>query len=325
MNSTKSVIVYLARSSEEDVRDLCRSLTLLKKNFLRRFPYPVVVFVETSFRETWKKELREGSKVNCRFETIEFCLPDFLDSAAIPEYVLQPKFKIGYRHMCRFFSGKIYDEPSLQGYKWYWRLDTDSFLLGKVKYDVFQLMEQKGCVYGYSAMSRDEPLVSAGLWELTKDYIEKRGIQPTFVYDYVPNGVWDRSYYYTNFEISSFEFWRSKPARDYFNHVDRSGGIYQHRWGDTLIHTMTVGMFLPKAQTHRFTDIYYDHQGAQNKPPDKIPYVRNFLKKVLRMSGKPGGKIKRLLLRIAEILAPPPPDNFFKKIGRKFYKIGHKH
>src|SRR3989344_3280370 len=280
MSLTKAVIVYLARSAEADVRDLCRSLTLLKKNFLNRFPYPVVVFVEPSFRETWKEEVKKKSGVACRFETVEFRIPNFLNPRTVPDFVYHPKFTVGYRHMCRFFSGTIYNEPALKGYRWYWRLDTDSFILGRVPYDVFKFMEKNQYVYGYIVMSRDEPTVTVGLWELTRRYLEDHNIKPTFIHDFVKDGVWDLSYYYTNFEISSLDFWRSAPVRDYFDHVDRSGGIYKHRWGDTLIHTMAVSMFLEKNKTHRFTDIYYDHQGPFNEPKRPVNYLRKVMRKI---------------------------------------------
>ena len=109
----KGVIVYLARSAEADVADLEKSLKLLRKNFLRRFSYPVIVFIEESFKPEWKQRLLETTRVKCRFETIRFEIPSFLAGEKFPEYVLEPKFKMGYRHMCRFFSGAIYREPAL--------------------------------------------------------------------------------------------------------------------------------------------------------------------------------------------------------------------
>ena len=141
-------------------------------------------------------------------------------------------------------------------------------------------MEKNQYVYGYIVMSRDEPTVTVGLWELTRRYLEDHNIKPTFIHDFVKDGVWDLSYYYTNFEISSLDFWRSAPVRDYFDHVDRSGGIYKHRWGDTLIHTMAVSMFLEKNKTHRFTDIYYDHQGPFNEPKRPVNYLRKVMRKI---------------------------------------------
>lgn len=329
MSRPKAVVVYLARSTQQDAADLSRSLKLLKKNFLNRFRYPVVVFIEPSFKGEWKNEVLRNSGVDCRFETIEFSVPSFLNAQAIPEYVFHPKFTLGYRHMCRFFSGAMYLEPALKDYQWYWRLDTDSFVLGKVKYDVFEFMQKNGCIYGYNVMSKDEPAVSVGLWELTRRYIKDRSIRPTYLNEFIQDGEWDRSYYYTNFEISSMDFWRSQPVKDYFDYVDRSGGIYRYRWGDTLIHTMALGMFLDKSKTHRFTDIYYDHQGEFNVPEDRWVHFKLFCRKVRQKLmnvfwAAPNAFGRRCLDRIESILFPPPPDTFFKKVGRNLRKIGLK-
>ena len=36
------------------------------------------------------------------------------------------EYKIGYRHMCQLFFSEIFSY--IQGYDWYMRLDTDSFI-----------------------------------------------------------------------------------------------------------------------------------------------------------------------------------------------------
>ena len=321
MNKPQAAIVYLSRSAEQDVSDLTRSLACLKKNFLKKFPYPVIVFVERDFKDEWKKQIVKKSGVAPRFETVDFRVPDFLDPQTIPEWVYHPKFNLGYRHMCRFFSGTIYLEPALKDYRWYWRLDTDAFLLERIRYDIFESMEKDGCVYGYNIMSKDEETVSRGLWELTQQYLKERGIRPKFIDDFLENGVWDRSYYYTNFEISSLDFWRSAPVRDYFDYVDRSGGIYRHRWGDALVHTLTVSIFLEKNQTRRFP-VYYDHQGPHNAPvrkPSLFEKICTRLKKI-RVTGPLDflRKVRKVLERLRHVTGP---KDFFRKAGRRLRKI----
>lgn len=46
----------------------------------------------------------------------------------------------------------------------------------------------------------------------------------------------------------------------YFDYLDKLGGIYIYRWGDHVIHTLGIAMFMPENQTHRFRDIAYRHQ-----------------------------------------------------------------
>ena len=33
----------------------------------------------------------------------------------------------------------------------------------------------------------------------------------------------------------------------FIEHMDQSGGIYYHRWGDAELHTLTVALFMPGA------------------------------------------------------------------------------
>jgi hypothetical protein len=48
-------------------------------------------------------------------------------------------------------------------------------------------------------------------------------------------GEWDRSYYYTNFEIGDLRFFRSEAYQSYFRYLDALGGFYYYRWGTPQI------------------------------------------------------------------------------------------
>lgn len=260
----KAVVVYLARSKPKDIAELKLSLSLLDVNFNDKFKYPVIIFHE-DINENLMKKIREATRSKVQFEKVRFEIPDFLNKEKIPEfiYVDGDCFSIGYRHMCRFFSGIIFQHPALKEYDYYWRLDTDSFLLDKINYDVFQFMQERDLEYGYIDIFKDEP-ASKGLWDTTKKYIEDNNIKPKFLHKFMSNGVWDRSYYYTNFEISKLDFWRSDEFISFFNYLDRSGGIYKYRWGDHVIHLLAVSMFVSEDHVHKFSDIAYQHQGFIN-------------------------------------------------------------
>lgn len=210
--------------------------------------------------------MRKATNSSLQFEKIGFELPYFLNLDEIPEFVYIDgfQFPIGYRHMCRFMSSLLFQHPSLKNYSYVWRLDTDSFILDGINYDVFRFMKDNHYLYGYITIQKDLPAAVEGLWDITKKYIEENNIAPTFLHKFTHDGVWDRSYYYTNFEISSLDFWRSDEFLDYFNYLDRSGGIYKHRWGDHVIHLLAVSMFMPEDKVHEFSDIPYQHQGFIN-------------------------------------------------------------
>lgn len=260
----KAAIIYLSGSTPQDIADLKLSLSHLDINFNNQFKYPVIIFHE-DFGESRMQEIQKATHSNLQFEKVEFKIPDFVDRTEIPESY-PPPFTMGWRHMCRFFAGIVSHHPSLKGYDWYWRLDTDSFLLGKINYDVFRFMQEHNYKYGYIAILTDPPEVVSGLWDFTKKYIEENKIQPTFLNKFTPNGIWNRQYYYTNFEITRLDFWRSEKFMKYFNYLDRTGGIYKYRWGDHVMHTLAISTFIPEKQVHKFSDIAYKHQGFVNQP-----------------------------------------------------------
>lgn len=255
-STPRGVIVYLSR--ECDVPDLRLSLSLLERHFLRRYPYPIIIFHE-GLTPASQETLLAATTAPLSFQQIEFQLPAAAKGQAIPVRS-KTGHGIGYRHMCRFFSGEIYHHPALSDFEYYWRLDTDSYILGQIKYDVFSFMRKEGLIYGYLDIFRDEPAVIEGLGALTQEYARDNRLQTPTLNAAFHSGTYDGSAYYTNFEISEINFWRSKQYQDYFTRIDQSLGIYLHRWGDAPIHFLGVSMLLNPSRVHRFTNIPYKHQ-----------------------------------------------------------------
>lgn len=256
----KGVIVYLSRSTAGDLANLKRSLRLLDRHFNRRFGYPVLVFHEDFTAETMAR-IRGWTRAPLEFPQVSFALPAHIDAAQVPPRFLGI-FGIGYRHMCRFFAGPIFQHPALQDYDWYWRLDTDSFLLQRVGYDVFAAMAAADCDYGYLAVQKEFPEVVVGLWDATLDYVHRRGLPRERLAPLCDAaGNWNLDFYYNNFEIVRLSFGRSAAYQDFFAHLDRAGGIYCQRWGDAPIRTLAVALLVPPARRRSFADLGYAHAG----------------------------------------------------------------
>ena len=256
----KATIVYLTRSTESDIRDLKKSLKLLDLHYNDQFHYPVLIFHE-DLSNGLKAELQNATRSALTFAELHFELPAFLKKSEVPEKILG-RFNVGYRHMCRFFAGLIFEHPALAGFDWYWRLDTDSFLRGNVAYDVFQFMEAGDLWYGYIVMLEEKPEVVNGLWSAAKNYMKDAKLVPLAMEQLTSvAGAWNYLYYYNNFEICKLEFGRSRAYQEFFRYLDHLGGIYKFRWGDAPIRTIAVSMLVPKAKVHRFTDIPYSHAG----------------------------------------------------------------
>ena len=164
-------------------------------------------------------------------------------------------------------------------YDYYMRLDSDSYLCEPVDGDIFVKFHNKGCQYGYSALTQDSEKVTVGLYDTVKKWIqlnqpavESKLINPTrlryFAEDWAYLGsvngkheVWKQEerrngqarsgkysnrMYETNFEISSFAPWRTKQWRSLmrFLETNEMNGFYKKRWGDAPIHAIGVPLLL---------------------------------------------------------------------------------
>jgi len=178
---------------------------------------------------------------------------------------------IGYRHMCRFFSGQIFKREKLKEYRYAWRLDADAVYFCNITYDPFEYMRTKGLKYGWNILNYEEPIISSKtLWNSIKKYID--GLDnPDLYYDRLNSrmtiyGTYDRCHYWNNFEIMDLDFFRGDQYSEYFNFLDKEEGFYLYRWGDALVRTLGVQMLLEPHQIHRFNDIGYYHQGICINP-----------------------------------------------------------
>lgn len=249
----KAVIIYLSRS--QDLNDLLKSVKLLYRNFNNKYNYPVIIFNDDFSSNEKNKVIKINP--NIKFENLKFELPPWINL----NKPFKTKWSVSYRHMCRFFGGEIYKLSIMKNYDWYWRLDSDSFIYSEIKYDIFKFMEKEGYVYGYiGKILKDGPHLVEGLWDLTKEYIQNKNIKPKFLNNYLDSrGIYDNSLYYTNFEISKLDFWKSNEYMDYYNCIDYNGGIFYNRWGDHIIHFLALSMFIDKKKIHCFKDIDYSH------------------------------------------------------------------
>jgi alpha 1,2-mannosyltransferase len=212
-----------------DVENFKKSLESLSRSKALS-KYPIYAFYE----DTLSKEIRQqiSEVYDVRFSLVEFVLPKYP-----PEIQCQIKedfyvdvtpypFTMGYRHMCRFFSGEIFKRWELADYDYALRLDTDSFLLEPIN-DVFEAMADEKAVYGYRMENGDHPTCYAGFYDTFKEAVESLG----FVY-HPPDEI--GKVYYSNWEVFDLRFFRSELHTRVYKHIDMSGGIFIHRWGDHI-------------------------------------------------------------------------------------------
>lgn len=252
-------ILYLVRSSEEDLNDFNKSLSLLETNLI---PFTgevdLVVFCEESFEE-YKSKVE--TQLNIKYQLIEFDIPDYSKEIVdnIPEFFPHPThgngpvswghpgFSMGYRHMCRFFSGEMYKFDILKQYDYYLRLDTDSFIHTPLNYDIFEWAKNNDCYYGFiaPAVQQDNEKVVEGLWD--------------YVNDAYPNNIPDRLMFYTNFELGKISWFLTSEYMNFYNYIDKCGGIYTKRWGDAPIKFLGINLFMNQKNIIPVQGFTYQH------------------------------------------------------------------
>ncbi|KAK9462370.1 nucleotide-diphospho-sugar transferase [Lipomyces oligophaga] len=223
-----------------------------------------------------------------------------------------------YHRMCRFYSGKFFKHPLLAKYDWYWRVEPDVKYFCDLTYDPFVYMQQHNKVYGFtiiikelidtvpnlfryaSGFMRSHNITSKGMWEVfLENEMVDQGVtttaetktqsvedeyvipEPEEIDPEAMNGEkYNLCHFWSNFEIASLNFFRSKEYEEFFEFLDRSGGFWHERWGDAPVHSLAAGVFLAPEQVHYFRDIGYRHTTIQHCPGNapmkqlpRTPYI----------------------------------------------------
>ena len=280
---SKNCILYLVRTSQDDLDMLNRSLGLVEAHVLSSLKEKtdIILFHEKSFDSTYKEKVKNVINGNILFQELEFKIPFFSKEIndSIPEFYphpthakggphgethlkqhgfYHPGFSMGYRHMCRFFSGWLYDQPIIKNYEYYLRLDTDSFILSQVPYDIFEWMKQNQCEYGFiqQAVQQDNPKVVEGLWKTVENWLAANAKQTFKSISEIPDG----RMFYTNFELGKVSsFTVGSPYYEFYNFIDASAGIYTKRWGDAPIKFLGVNLFLTPEKIKAVSGFIYQH------------------------------------------------------------------
>ena len=244
-------VVYLAATGREE--ELNQSLGLIYKNFLPTNPCSVIVYHESDFD-------KNKIKFNVQFNLVNLSIPDYsqeiLDKIPVKfrEGFYDEK-TIGYRSMCRFFAGEFYRR--IADFDYYLRLDSDSFILDPVIYNLFQKISEGNFQYGYlqNSIFSDEPWVIEGLYALVGNWIKECKIPVLKPISEIPEGF----AYYNNFEVGCVNWFLTSRYLDMYRVVEKTGNIYQKRWGDAPIRGLGTQLFMEDQHKLAITGIHYRH------------------------------------------------------------------
>jgi mannosyltransferase len=280
--------VSLVRNSE--LNEIVRSMTQIEARFNNRFNYPWTFFNDQEFTSTFKERVSQATNANCTFIKIEpedWLEPEWIDQEKARNLNIQMKEVDdvqyaevpSYHRMCRWNSGKFFENPAMDQYKYYWRVEPKTEYYCDIDYDVFAFMEQHDKDYGFVINLYDSPQSIRTLWPTSleffqehESYIHENNALQWLVQDQRASdhnnvtGGYSTCHFWSNFEIGNLDFFRSQKYKDYFNHLDKNGGFFYERWGDAPVHSIGLAMMTDKSRIHWFKDIGYKHPPYFNCP-----------------------------------------------------------
>jgi alpha 1,2-mannosyltransferase len=149
----------------------------------------------------------------------------------VPKYLVThngtQRWPLGYRHMCRFWSGGFLADDIIKNCDYVWRMDSDAFINKQISYDVFLNMIDNNIDYCYSNICQDDPEVCEGLNDLSMQHFHTNAWAPYLMYT-------------THVEIISIKRFSCIDYMSYFNAIDETIGFYLKRWGDAPIRYIAV-------------------------------------------------------------------------------------
>jgi hypothetical protein len=249
----RGVLHYLTSDSETDITELVNSLGRLFQFFLvpAQLEYPVVVFHDgLSHANRVRIASVAGAENRVWFAYVE-------NFSTVPEWIKKDdrwrrrlddvRWSLGYRGMCRFRSGPLFDEPVLSKFEYAMTLDTDGYLPDIVVDDPIKMLHDSQGIYGYSHILDDQPAAVEHFFDHVLMYVRDRDaamLHTEGMQSFMSEGKWNMRLYMNDIEVVKLDWFRGGKYREFFNYLDAYGGWWLHRWGDHAVRTFAVGMWL---------------------------------------------------------------------------------
>ena len=269
MNAT---FVTLARNS--DVWDIARSIRQVEDRFNRRYNYDWVFLNDKEFDDTFKNvtsSLVSGKTHYGLIAEEHWSFPSWIDqdkAKKVREDMAERKIiygdSVSYRHMCRFESGFFFRQPLMMNYDYYWRVEPSIELFCDVHYDPFRVIHESGKKYSFVLSLYEYAETIPTLWDSTKKFMQNHPehIAKDNSMEFLSDDggeTYNKCHFWSNFEVGSLNWLRSKAYIDFFESLDQDGGFFYERWGDAPVHSIAAGLLLNKSEIHFFNDIAYYH------------------------------------------------------------------
>jgi len=265
----KAALMTFVRNDQIDrIRFTVRSL---EDSFNRDRGYPYIILSDQELSDEFKEKVAALTKATVLFPGI----PD--DLWGYPDHTDQNKAAKAredmsgiifggsedYRFQSRFMAGPVFDHPALKELDYYWRFEAGSEYLCPLDFDPFQYMHDndKKVTFSISLFEYNETIPN--IWPNVKEFMDANGElvavgkskDGALNFIKTEEGGYNLCHFWSNFQIASLAFFRSKAYKAFFDHMDRANGIFYERWGDPIIHTIAAVLLLRKDEIHHWEDI----------------------------------------------------------------------
>ncbi|KAJ5152160.1 hypothetical protein N7492_010455 [Penicillium capsulatum] len=277
-----ATFVTLARNS--DLWEITKSIRTVEDRFNRNYHYDWVFLNDKDFDDDFKKmttALVSGKTHYGRIPKDHWSYPDWIDqdkASDAREEMGRKKIIYGdsesYRHMCRYESGFFFRHPLMLNYEYYWRVEPSIELFCDVQIDPFRYMKENNKKYSFTISLYEYIETIPTLWKSVKSFMKKHPehIPDGNAIDFISNDggeTYNKCHFWSNFEIGSLDWLRSKEYIDYFSSLDQDGGFFYERWGDAPVHSIAASLMLKKEQIHFWNEIAYYHVPFTHCPSDE--------------------------------------------------------
>ncbi|SCU91668.1 LAMI_0E06788g1_1 [Lachancea mirantina] len=289
-DETKESAAMVTLARNRDLWSLAKSVRHVEDRFNRRYHYDWVFLNDEPFSEEFQRVMTALVSGTAKFGLIpkdHWNVPDWIDekkAAAAREKMVEFQIpyadSVSYRNMCRYESGFFWRHPLLDSYSWYWRVEPDIELFCDINYDVFKFMRENKKKYGFILSISEYVETIPTLWNSVKEFMAKnpKHIHKNNLMNFISDDkgeTYNLCHFWSNFEIASLDFWRSQAYRDFFDHLDKTGGFYYERWGDAPVHSIAAALMLDESELHFFDGIGYYHPAYFSCPVEEKIRLQN--------------------------------------------------
>tara|TARA_B100000073_G_scaffold347802_1_gene363411 strand:- start:3751 stop:4362 length:612 start_codon:yes stop_codon:yes gene_type:complete len=172
----------------------------------------------------------------------------------------------------------VFNDENLVNSNYFVRVDTDSFFLD-VRDNFIKQLNNLNCDYAYLANTDqiEDKAVTVGFGKCLYNFCKKNSknkILSKNYFEICTEATLKPRLFYTNFEVVNLDWAKSKNHKNLVQHIFSFEGIYNYRWGDSIIRYYSVKLL--KANVKILSGCLYKHSGMY----DSRNNLRKFITKM---------------------------------------------